>query len=47
MDSMPAWKNLGKDYLTTKGIKVPENLNEIISEMSMVHTEPYCIRDNC
>lgn len=38
MDSMIAWKNLGRDYLTGKGIKVPENLNEIISAMSMTES---------
>jgi len=41
MDSMPAWKNLGNDYLTGKGIKVPENLNEIISAMSMTESANY------
>lgn len=41
IDSMPAWKNLGKDYLTGKGIKAPENLNEIISAMSMTESASY------
>jgi len=41
MDSMPIWKNLGKDYLTSNGIKVPKNLNEIIGAMSMVESANY------
>lgn len=41
MDSMPAWKNLGKDYLIKKGIKPPNNLNEIISSMSMIESSNY------
>ncbi|BAH05552.1 HAD family hydrolase [Clostridium kluyveri] len=41
MDSMPAWKNLGKNYLTKKGIKFPENLNEVISAMSMTESVNY------
>lgn len=45
MDSMPAWKNLGKDYLIRKGIKVPENLNEIINTMSMVESANYFIKE--
>lgn len=41
IDSMPAWKNLGKDYLEGKEVKVPENLNEIISEMSMTESADF------
>ncbi len=41
IDSMPTWKNLGKIYLTGKGIRVPENLNEIISAMSMPESADY------
>ena len=41
MDSMPAWKNLGRDYLKEKGIKAPENLSEIISAMSMEESANY------
>jgi len=41
LDSMPAWKNLGRDYLIGKGIKVPENLNEIINTMSMTESANY------
>ncbi|MBU3158535.1 HAD family phosphatase [Clostridium frigoris] len=51
MDSMQAWKNLGRDYLIGKGIKAPENLNEIINAMSMTESANYFrgefgIRDN-
>lgn len=41
LNSMSAWKNLGRDYLIGKGIKVPENLNEIINEMSMTESANY------
>ena len=41
MDSMPAWKNLGKDYLIGKGIKAPENLSESLSAMSMTESANY------
>ena len=41
MDSMPAWKDLGKDYLIAKGIKAPENLNESLSAMSMTESANY------
>jgi HAD superfamily hydrolase (TIGR01509 family) len=41
LDSMPAWKNLGRDYLIEKGIKVPKNLNEILSAMSMTESANY------
>lgn len=41
MDSMPAWKNLGKDYLIKKGINPPNNLNKIISSMSMMESSNY------
>lgn len=44
-DSMIAWKNLAKDYLTGKGVKVPENLNEIISAMSMTESANYFRRE--
>jgi len=41
MDSMPAWKNLGKDYLIGKGIRAPKNLSEILSAMSMTESANY------
>lgn len=41
IDSMSAWRNLGKDYLKGKGIKAPENLNDIIISMSMAESANY------
>lgn len=41
IDSMPAWKNLGRDYLKGKGVKAPENLNEIIDAMSMIESAEF------
>lgn len=40
-DSMAIWKNLGKDYLISKGIKAPPNLCKIISAMSMTESANY------
>lgn len=45
IDSMPAWENLGRDYLKQKGIKVPENLNEIINAMSLTESANYFRRE--
>lgn len=45
IDSMPAWEKLGEDYLNQKGIKVPENLNEIINAMSMTESANYFRRE--
>lgn len=41
IDSMTAWENLGEDYLIQNGIKVPENLNEIINAMSLTESANY------
>ncbi|WP_373897600.1 HAD family hydrolase [Haloimpatiens sp. FM7315] len=41
IDSMIIWKDLGKEYLRIKGIKAPENLNEILSAMSMTESSEY------
>lgn len=41
LDSMPAWNNLGKDYLLKLGIEPPDNLNEIIAPMSMTESALY------
>jgi HAD superfamily hydrolase (TIGR01509 family) len=41
LDSMPEWKNLAKNYLKTKGIEAPKNLNEKISAMSMTESAEY------
>lgn len=45
IDSMPAWENLGRDYLKQKGIKVPENLNKIINAMSLTESASYFRRE--
>lgn len=41
IDSMPVWENLGREYLNEKGVKVPENLNEIINAMSLTESANY------
>lgn len=41
LDSMAAWQNLGRDYLLHKGIIPPQNLNEILSSMSMLESAEY------
>ena len=41
LNSMPAWNNLGKDYLLKLGIEPPDNLNEIIAPMSMTESALY------
>jgi len=41
LDSMGAWRDLGKDYLLQKGINPPDNLNEIIAAMSMLESAAY------
>ena len=42
LDSMPIWRNLGKEYLRSKGIsKTPENLNEILKPMSLMQSAQY------
>lgn len=41
LDSMAAWRNLGRDYLLKMNIKPSENLNEIIEPMSMKEAAEY------
>ena len=41
LDSMPAWNDLGENYLLKNGINPPDNLNEIIVSMSMLETAVY------
>jgi len=41
LDSMGAWRDLGKDYLLQKGVYPPDNLNEIIAAMSMIESATY------
>ncbi|NLJ57991.1 MAG: HAD-IA family hydrolase [Tissierellia bacterium] len=41
LDSMSAWRNLGRDYLLSKDINPPENLNKILASMSMAESAEY------
>lgn len=41
LESMEAWRNLGENFLMTKGIKAPENLNEIIKPMTLRESAEY------
>lgn len=41
LDSMNEWKNLGKNYLVGRGIKVPENINEIINSLTVNEATQY------
>lgn len=41
LDSMNAWRNLGRDYLLSMNINPPEDLNEIIESMSMEESAEY------
>lgn len=41
LDSMDAWRNLGRDYLLNMRINPPNNLNEIIEPMSMIEAAEY------
>ncbi len=35
LDSMPMWENLGRDYLTSKGVNVPDDLDERLETMTL------------
>jgi len=41
LDSMPAWRNLGMDYLLHNKINPPSGLNEILAAMSMEEAAEY------
>ena len=41
LDSMAAWRDLGKDYLLQKGKNPPDNLDEIMTAMSMLESAAY------
>lgn len=43
LDSMPAWHNIGKEYLSFLNITPPKNLNEIIAPMSLEESAEYFI----
>lgn len=41
MESMDAWKNIGREYLEAMNITVPNDLNEIIASMSVEESAEY------
>jgi len=41
LESMEAWNNLGRDFLSSKGIKIPDNLNDIIKLMTLREAAEY------
>ncbi|AFA47313.1 HAD family hydrolase [Acetobacterium woodii] len=43
LDSMPAWENIGTDFLTKHGVNPPADLNKIIKTMSFVESSRYFI----
>ena len=43
IDSMPAWENIGSDFLKKHGINPPDDLNEIIKTMSFAESARYFI----
>ena len=43
IDSMPAWENIGSDFLKNHGIAPPDDLNETIKTMSFAESARYFI----
>lgn len=43
IDSMPAWENIGSDFLKKHGVKPPDDLNKIIKTMSFAESSRYFI----
>ena len=43
IDSMPAWENIGSDFLKKHGINPPDDLNETIKTMSFAESARYFI----
>jgi len=43
IDSMPAWENIGSDFLIKYGINPPDDLNETIKTMSFAESARYFI----
>lgn len=43
IDSMPAWENIGADFLKTHGVTPPDDLNERIKAMSFSESAQYFI----
>ncbi len=45
LDSMPVWKNLGKNYLLSRGVRPPENLLEILKTQTLGESADYFRND--
>nr|WP_320024424.1 HAD family phosphatase [uncultured Acetobacterium sp.] len=43
IDSMPAWENIGADFLKNHGVSPPDDLNETIKTMSFAESSRYFI----
>lgn len=43
LDSMPAWDNIGADYLISKGITPPDDLEDILRPLSFVQAAQYYV----
>lgn len=41
IDSMPVWKNTGRDFLISHGFAVPENLHSIVKTQTVSQTAAY------
>ena len=41
LDSMPYWENVGRDYLQSKGMMVPEDLKQSIETMTLRESAAY------
>lgn len=44
IDSMPAWKSLGRNYLAGKGVSIPDKLNETLLTMTLRESAAYFIK---
>lgn len=44
IDSMEVWDKIGRDFLATRGIKAPDDLNRIVKNLSFNETAGYYIR---
>ena len=45
LDSMPFWENLGSEYLKTKGIEPPKNINKTLKTMSLDQSAEFLKRE--
>lgn len=41
LDSMPVWRNLGRNYLLSRGVRPPENLLEILKAQTLEESADY------